>query len=172
MLAVAVAAPRCWPWRWRRRGAGRGGGGAVQEFLLFLLRDTAAREERTKFYSIMPFISLLKNKVRLKEPARGRDSSLSACFFDCFAGKSKGVFPFTCQLWQGEEKILSSLPSRAWNRALRGKSREAGESARAKCPGETPRQNARQSPGYLPITSQPMYFLRSCGMTTEPSACW
>ena len=25
---------------------------------------------------------------------------------------------------------------------------------------------------YFPITSQPMYFLRASGMTTEPSACW
>ena len=45
-------------------------GTAGQEFLLFLIKLPASREERTRNYSPMSFIPALKNKTRWKGPAR------------------------------------------------------------------------------------------------------
>ena len=49
--------------RERAESGQRRGQESGQRFLLFLFKTTAAREERTRFYSLKPFILMLKSKT-------------------------------------------------------------------------------------------------------------
>ena len=63
-----------------KASAAKQAGAAGQEILLILIRLSASREERTKFYSLMPFVSVLENKACAKVAARAKNCFLQTVF--------------------------------------------------------------------------------------------